>query len=77
MKKWSRVIRLLIITAMALALWACSGQNASELYDTAKFEELQNNREHAIQLYEQIIVRYPSSEFALKAKERIDILKKK
>jgi outer membrane protein assembly factor BamD (BamD/ComL family) len=68
---------LVVISALAIMLQACSGQKAPELYDTAKFEELQNNREHAIQLYEQIIVRYPSSEYALKAKERIDALKKK
>jgi TolA-binding protein len=66
---------LTIILAIVLA--ACSGQKASELYDTAKFEELQNNREHAIQLYEQIIVRYPSSDYAVKAKERLDLLKAK
>lgn len=64
------------MTALAFMLAACSGRKAAELYDTAKFEELQNNREHAMQLYEQIIVRYPSSDYAVKAKERIDVLKK-
>ena len=68
---------IFLILAIALLLPACAGNNASELFETAKFEELQNNRQHAIQLYEQIIVRYPSSDYALKAKERIDLLKKK
>ena len=63
------------ILALALALSSCSGNKASELYETARFEELQNNREHAIQLYEQIIVRYPSSDYAVRAKERINGLK--
>jgi TolA-binding protein len=75
MKK--RLMMAVLLTSLGLILTSCSGQKASELYDTAKFEELQNNREHAIKLYEQIIVRYPSSEYAVKAKERIDEIKKK
>jgi len=70
------IIRLLIL-ALSVLLPACSGTNASELYETAKFEELQNNREHAVQLYQQIIGRYPSSDYAIKAKERIDGIQKK
>lgn len=78
MKRRLMLTGLIALMALAaLSLLACVGKNAAELYDTAKFEELQNNREHALQLYEQIIVRYPSSDYALKAKERIDILKKK
>jgi outer membrane protein assembly factor BamD (BamD/ComL family) len=68
---------VIVILALSLALPACSGNKASELYETAKFEELQNNREHAIQLYEQIIAGYPSSDYAVKAKARIDVIKKK
>jgi hypothetical protein len=71
-------LRLVIsVVALILILAACGGEKASEMFETAKFEELQNNREHATQLYEQIIVRYPNSEYAPKAKERIDALKKK
>ncbi len=77
MKKRSILTSLFLTILLAIVLAACSGQKASELYDTAKFEELQNNREHAIQLYEQIIVRYPSSDYAVKAKERLDLLKAK
>ncbi|HMK56070.1 MAG TPA: outer membrane protein assembly factor BamD [Dissulfurispiraceae bacterium] len=65
-----------LIVTIAFALFGCSGQQAKELYDTARLEELQNNPVHAVQLYEQLIVRYPSSEYAVKAKERIDELKK-
>jgi TolA-binding protein len=67
---------LMVVLALFLTLPACSGNKASELYETAKFEELQNNREHAVQLYEQIIAGYPSSDYAVKAKERIDVIKK-
>jgi len=58
-----------------IALSGCSGNNAPELFETAKFEELQNNREHAIRLYEEIVTKYPGSEFADKAKERLRELK--
>jgi outer membrane protein assembly factor BamD (BamD/ComL family) len=67
----------MVILALFLTLPACSGNKASELYETAKFEELQNNREHAVQLYEQIIAGYPSSDYAVKAKDRINAIKKK
>ena len=77
MKKRSTLMSFVLMITLAIMLAACSGQKASELYDTAKFEELQNNREHAIQIYEQLIDRYPSSDYVLKAKERIDVLKKK
>ncbi|HMK60370.1 MAG TPA: hypothetical protein VK452_04390 [Dissulfurispiraceae bacterium] len=68
--------RAFFIGMIVCMLLACSGQQAKELYDTAKLEELQHNSAHAVQLYEQIIVRYPSSDYAIKAKERIDELKK-
>jgi outer membrane protein assembly factor BamD (BamD/ComL family) len=67
----------LLIAILALVVPGCSDRKASELYDTAKFEELQNNKEHAVQLYERIIVVYPSSEYAAKARERVDALKNK
>jgi len=55
----------------------CSGDKAAELYNTAGFEELQNNREHALRLYKEIIERYPDSDYAKKAEERITQLKQK
>jgi len=66
---------LVIMIIAAIALLSCSGDNASELFETAKFEELQNNRKHAVQLYEDIIKKYPQSEYADKAKERLSALK--
>jgi outer membrane protein assembly factor BamD (BamD/ComL family) len=67
--------RMLVIMIIAvIALSSCSGDNASELFETAKFEELQNNKKHAMQLYEDIIKKYPQSEFADKAKERLSAL---
>jgi outer membrane protein assembly factor BamD (BamD/ComL family) len=54
----------------------CSDNKAEEFFETAQFEELQNNREHAIQLYEEIIEKYPESEYAKKAQDRLLTLKK-
>jgi TolA-binding protein len=77
MSKRKTVMAVLVVPCLLVSLYACSDKKSAELYDTAKFEELQNNREHALQLYERIIVAYPSSEYAIKAKERADALRKK
>ena len=50
---------------------ACGGSGAKEIFETAQFEELQNNHRHAIELYEEIVRDYPASEFAKKSGERI------
>lgn len=67
----SVLLFFVFITVFAFCLSGCSGNSASELFETAKFEELQNNKEHATQLYEEIIKKYPDSDFAKKAKERL------
>jgi TolA-binding protein len=59
----------------ALAGPACTGNGAPELYDTARFEEVQHNPQHARELYEEIIRKYPGSEHARKAQERLAALK--
>lgn len=69
-----RYIILVFMIIAIVALSGCSGNGASELFETAKFEELQNNREHAIQLYDEIVKKYPQSEYADKAKERLSAL---
>ena len=65
---------LLIIIAI-LFISACSGGDAKELYETAQFEELQNNHKHAVQLYEEIITKHSDTDFAKKAIQRIKELK--
>jgi TolA-binding protein len=66
-----------LLVTLLMAVPGCSDRKAAELYETARFEELQNNKEHAIRLYERIIVVYPTSDYAVKAKERVDELGKK
>ena len=61
------------LAAIALALVACGG-GASELYETAQFEELQRNTTHARELYREIVAKYPDSPEAAKARERLTAL---
>ncbi|MGD9210612.1 MAG: hypothetical protein PVI90_07540 [Desulfobacteraceae bacterium] len=70
--KWIAIV--LLITGLLLT--GC-GNKAEELFDTAKFEELQNNPEHALSLYQEIVDKYPSNPLAEKAKLRISEIKKK
>ncbi len=44
---------------LALAFSSCSEKKAKEIFEVAQFEELQKNQEHAVQLYEEIIKKYP------------------
>lgn len=66
--------RLLLAAMLILAAAGCSVDKSKELYDTAQFEEKQNNREHAKQLYQEIVDKYPDSQVAKQAKERLAAL---
>lgn len=66
---------LLIFAATIMATAACSADKGKEQLETARFEEQQNNRDHAIQLYEEIVKKYPDSPNAKIAAERLTILK--
>lgn len=72
MKKFMLIVCLL----SAFGLAGCTGNKAAELFETARFEEVQNNKEHAQKLYAEIIQKYPESEYAKKAKERLSELEK-
>lgn len=69
-----RILALVIIVSILL-LSGCA-DSAKEKFDTARFEELQNNREHARQIYEDIIRSHPGSDYAKKARERLDAMSK-
>lgn len=66
---------LLMMLALALA-GACSSDKGKELFETAQFEEKQNNKEHAKQLYQEIVDKYPDSPVAKQAQERLAALPK-
>lgn len=67
-----RIIPLMLIAILALA--GCSRNNGKELLETAQFEEKQHNLEHAVQLYREIVAKYPKSDAARIAGERLDAL---
>ncbi|MGD9973386.1 MAG: tol-pal system YbgF family protein [Desulfatirhabdiaceae bacterium] len=67
----------LIIMFIALSgFFACSGNSAQDILDTAKLEEKQNNPEHAKTLYEEVIKKHPNTPFAKEAEERLNAIKK-
>ncbi len=61
---------------LTTGLMCCSADKASELFETAQFEELQNNNDHARQIYQDIIIKYPKSDIAIKADERLSAIGK-
>ncbi len=63
-------LRMLLVLTLALPLAGC-GDGAEEMFETAQFEEVQNNREHARQLYNRILRDHPGSPFAARARERL------
>ncbi|GJL54907.1 MAG: hypothetical protein NPIRA02_20390 [Nitrospirales bacterium] len=71
---WGKLVYVGILVCI-LGLGGC-GEDPQQLFETAKFEEQQGNRPHAIQLYEQIIQMDPNGDLAQTAKERIAALKK-
>jgi hypothetical protein len=70
MKKTTKIF----VVMLALTIAGCFGDNGKELFETAQLEELQNNPGHAAKLYRKIIEKYPESEYATKAREKLDRL---
>jgi len=66
---------LLITVLMTLAVSGCNSNSGAQQLETAQFEEKQNNKEHAIKLYEEIVSKYPGSANAKTAQERLNALK--
>ena len=65
-----RHVILILLMTFFVSLCGCSDK-AAEIYDIAQFEEKQKNNKHAAELYEDIIKKYPDSEYAKKAKQRL------
>jgi TolA-binding protein len=59
---------------LAALLFAGCGGGASELLETAKFEELQRNSTHARELYQRILRDYPQAPEAQTAAEHLRAL---
>jgi outer membrane protein assembly factor BamD (BamD/ComL family) len=59
---------------LALLAAACGDNGGKDLFETAQFEEKQNNVLHAKELYQDILAKYPQSEYARKAEARLQRL---
>lgn len=68
-------LRVLLVLILMLPLAGC-GDGAEEMFETARFEEVQNNKEHARKLYNRILRDHPDSPFAAKARERLAALER-
>lgn len=64
----------LFLCALCLVFAGCSEQKATELFETAAFEENQGNLSHAKQLYEELVNLYPSTKVAEIARARLEDL---
>ncbi len=64
-----------LLSALLLAGCTSGEKKAAELLETARFEEKQNNREHATKLYQEIIRNHPGSAASKDAAARLDELK--
>jgi hypothetical protein len=68
-------MRRFLAGCLFLLLVGC-GDKAKDLFDTAQFEEKQNNRPHATKLYRQIVEEHRDSPYANQAKARLAELEK-
>ncbi len=66
---------LILLAVCCTALTTCSSDQGKQQLETAQFEEKQNNREHAIKLYEEVVTKYAGSPNAKIAQDRLDALK--
>ena len=58
----------------ALIVAGCGDNAGKDLFETAQFEEKQNNVPHAKELYQEIVTKYPQCEYARKAEARLQQL---
>ena len=65
---------LVILGVLFFLIVGCGGESPESLFETAQFEERQTNIAHARQLYQRIILEHPGSEWAKKAKARLEQL---
>jgi TolA-binding protein len=65
--------RTLLALALAGGLAGC-GSSPDELLETAAFEEIQRNHEHARKLYRQVIEQHPGTPQAKTAEEKLRAL---
>ena len=62
--------------ALVMGVLMACGEDPQQLFETAQFEEQQQNQAHAQELYQRILRDHPASPVAGKAEERLKELKK-
>jgi len=67
-------IRSIVCLLGFLLLLGC-GDNAKDLFETAAFEDSQNNVAHAKEIYQEIVTKFPTSKEAEIARVRLESLK--
>lgn len=71
-----KAIAATILLIIAILSAGCSAEKkGAELLETARFEEKQNNLEHAVKLYEEVVRRFPGSQPSKDAAIRLNELK--
>ncbi len=73
-ERWKQWITL-VVWVSVLGVSGC-GEDPKQLFETAQFEEQQNNQAHARELYERIVQIHPESDWAKQAKGRLAELDK-
>ena len=77
MKKLNGVTIVLVMLALLFSLMGgCGGESPESLFETAQFEERQTNVAHARELYQRIMDEHPGSDWAKKARARLEQLEK-
>lgn len=71
-----KIVPALCLVFLIAFLPGCGSESAETLFKTAKLEELQNNPEHARQLYREILDKHSRSAYAKKVEERLHALEK-
>ncbi len=72
--KHGATIVLVIFGLLFSLIVGCGGESPESLFETAQFEEQQTNVAHARELYRRIMHEHPESEWAKKAKARLEQL---
>jgi TolA-binding protein len=76
-KVLGKVLVLSVVLLLIFTGAGCSSDSAQPLFESAQLEERQNNTAHAKELYQEILTKYPKSEYASKAEERLRELQRK
>ena len=65
---------IVLLLCLSWSVSSCGNDGGRELFETAQFEEKQNNPAHAKELYREIMQKYPQSEYSKRSEERLRAL---